>query len=119
MGNPLACAVATASLDLIEKGEWEEQTKAIEQKFAELLPNLNQYKQVKNTRWLGAIGVVETHHPVNMEAIQTLFVNHGVWIRPFGRLIYMMPPFISQSEHIEQLVGAVEAALQSEECFAI
>ncbi|PWI33903.1 adenosylmethionine--8-amino-7-oxononanoate transaminase [Vibrio albus] len=119
MGNPLACAVATASLDLIEKGEWEEQTKAIEQKFAELLPNLNQYKQVKNTRWLGAIGVVETHHPVNMEAIQILFVNHGVWIRPFGRLIYMMPPFISQSEHIEQLVGAVEAALQSEECFAI
>jgi adenosylmethionine-8-amino-7-oxononanoate aminotransferase len=118
MGNPLACAVATASMELIESGEWQAQTKAIEQQFAKLLPALNQYKQVKNTRWLGAIGVVETHQPVNMEAIQTLFVNHGVWIRPFGRLIYMMPPYISQPEHIERLVGAVEAALQSEDCFA-
>ncbi|MCR9565889.1 adenosylmethionine--8-amino-7-oxononanoate transaminase [Vibrio diabolicus] len=117
MGNPLACAVATASLELIEQCDWKQQTQQIETLFSELLPKLEEYDLVKNTRWLGAIGVVETHRPVNMETIQALFVEHGVWIRPFGKLIYMMPPFISQPEHIEKLVNAVEAALQTPACF--
>ncbi|EIU7745371.1 adenosylmethionine--8-amino-7-oxononanoate transaminase [Vibrio vulnificus] len=117
MGNPLACAVATASLELIEQGQWQQQTKQIESLFSELLPKLEEYDLVKNTRWLGAIGVVETHRPVNMETIQALFVEQGVWIRPFGKLIYMMPPFISEPEHIEQLVNAIETALQRAECF--
>ncbi|ELA8361152.1 TPA: adenosylmethionine--8-amino-7-oxononanoate transaminase [Vibrio alginolyticus] len=118
MGNPLACAVATASLELIEQGNWQQQTQQIETLFSELLPKLEEYDLVKNTRWLGAIGVVETHRPVNMEAIQALFVEHGVWIRPFGKLIYMMPPFISKPEDIEKLVNAIDAALQREDCFA-
>ncbi|RZP64630.1 adenosylmethionine--8-amino-7-oxononanoate transaminase [Vibrio vulnificus] len=117
MGNPLACAVATASLELIEQGQWQQQTKQIESLFSELLPKLEEYDLVKNTRWLGAIGVVETHRPVNMETIQALFVEQGVWIRPFGKLIYMMPPFISEPAHIEQLVNAIETALQRAECF--
>ncbi|MGL0957606.1 adenosylmethionine--8-amino-7-oxononanoate transaminase [Vibrio vulnificus] len=117
MGNPLACAVATASLELIEQGQWQQQTKQIESLFSELLPKLEEHDLVKNTRWLGAIGVVETHRPVNMETIQALFVEQGVWIRPFGKLIYMMPPFISEPEHIEQLVNAIETALQRAECF--
>ncbi|MED5502933.1 MAG: adenosylmethionine--8-amino-7-oxononanoate transaminase [Pseudomonadota bacterium] len=118
MGNPLACAVATASLELIEQGNWQLQTQQIETLFSELLPKLEKYDLVKNTRWLGAIGVVETHRPVNMETIQTLFVEHGVWIRPFGKLIYMMPPFISKPEDIEKLVNAIDAALQRQDCFA-
>ncbi|HHX8672197.1 adenosylmethionine--8-amino-7-oxononanoate transaminase [Vibrio alginolyticus] len=118
MGNPLACAVATASLELIERGNWQQQTQQIETLFSELLPKLEEYELVKNTRWLGAIGVVETHRPVNMEAIQALFVEHGVWIRPFGKLIYMMPPFISKPEDIEKLVNAIDAALQRKDCFA-
>ncbi|EDP58919.1 adenosylmethionine--8-amino-7-oxononanoate transaminase [Vibrio sp. AND4] len=117
MGNPLACAVATASLELIEQGDWQQQTRQIETLFSELLPTLEEYDLVKNTRWLGAIGVVETHRPVNMETIQALFVEHGVWIRPFGKLIYMMPPFISKPEDIEKLVNAVKAALQCQACF--
>ncbi|AXX60194.1 adenosylmethionine--8-amino-7-oxononanoate transaminase [Vibrio vulnificus] len=117
MGNPLACAVATASLELIEQGQWQQQTKQIESLFSELLPKLEEYDLVKNTRWLGAIGVVETHRPVNMETVQALFVEQGVWIRPFGKLIYMMPPFISEPAHIEQLVNAIETALQRAECF--
>ncbi|MEF1310048.1 adenosylmethionine--8-amino-7-oxononanoate transaminase [Vibrio mytili] len=117
MGNPLACAVATASLELIEQGKWQQQTKQIETLFSELLPKLEEYDLVKNTRWLGAIGVVETHRPVNMEVIQALFVEQGVWIRPFGKLIYMMPPFISEPKDIEKLVNAIEAALQCEDCF--
>ncbi|WP_045453084.1 adenosylmethionine--8-amino-7-oxononanoate transaminase [Vibrio campbellii] len=118
MGNPLACAVATASLELIEQGNWQQQTQQIETLFSELLPKLEKYELVKNTRWLGAIGVVETHRPVNMETIQALFVEHGVWIRPFGKLIYMMPPFISKPEDIEKLVNAIDAALQRQDCFA-
>ncbi|MFM2611054.1 adenosylmethionine--8-amino-7-oxononanoate transaminase [Vibrio campbellii] len=118
MGNPLACAVATASLELIEQGKWQLQTQQIETLFSELLPKLEKYDLVKNTRWLGAIGVVETHRPVNMETIQALFVEHGVWIRPFGKLIYMMPPFISKPEDIEKLVNAIDAALQRQDCFA-
>ena len=101
MGNPLACAVATASLELIEQGNWQQQTQQIETLFSESLPKLEEYDLVKNTRWLGAIGVVETLRPVNMETIQALFVEHGVWIRPFGKLIYMMPPFISEPDEIE------------------
>lgn len=118
MGNPLACAVATASLELIEQGDWKQQTQQIETLFSELLPKLEEYELVKNTRWLGAIGVVETHRPVNMETIQALFVEHGVWIRPFGKLIYMMPPFISKPEDIEKLVNVIDAALQRRDCFA-
>ncbi|EPM6962016.1 adenosylmethionine--8-amino-7-oxononanoate transaminase [Vibrio alginolyticus] len=118
MGNPLACTVATASLELIEQGNWQQQTQQIETLFSELLPKLEEYELVKNTRWLGAIGVVETHRPVNMETIQALFVEHGVWIRPFGKLIYMMPPFISKPEDIEKLVNAIDAALQRKDCFA-
>ncbi|EGR0436165.1 adenosylmethionine--8-amino-7-oxononanoate transaminase [Vibrio parahaemolyticus] len=118
MGNPLACAVATASLELIEQGDWQQQTQQTEMLFSELLPKLEEYDLVKNTRWLGAIGVVETHRPVNMETIQALFVEHGVWIRPFGKLIYMMPPFISKPEDIEKLINAIDAALQRKDCFA-
>ncbi|HHX8465889.1 TPA: adenosylmethionine--8-amino-7-oxononanoate transaminase [Vibrio diabolicus] len=118
MGNPLACAVATASLELIEQGDWKQQTQQIETLFSELLPKLEEYDLVKNTRWLGAIGVVETHRPVNMETIQALFVEHGVWIRPFGKLIYMMPPFISKPDEIEKFVNAIDAALRRKDCFA-
>jgi adenosylmethionine-8-amino-7-oxononanoate aminotransferase len=117
MGNPLACAVASASLDIVASNEWQSQVSSIESLFAELLPTLTRYSNVKDVRWLGAIGVVETHKAVNMEVIQKHFVEQGVWIRPFGKLIYMMPPYISQPEHIERLVAAIETALENEECF--
>ncbi|WED23276.1 adenosylmethionine--8-amino-7-oxononanoate transaminase [Vibrio sp. JC009] len=117
MGNPLACAVATASMELLESGEWKKQTQIIEETFASKFPDLNQHELVKDTRWLGAIGVVETTKPVNMEKIQQLFVAEGVWIRPFGRLIYMMPPFVSTEKEVGRLIGAVEKALGDKECF--
>ncbi|MEH0758160.1 adenosylmethionine--8-amino-7-oxononanoate transaminase [Vibrio sp. 16] len=117
MGNPLACAVATASMEILESGNWQKQTKQIESIFSELLPNLMKYSLVKDVRWLGAIGVVETTHPVSMDAIQAHFVKQGVWIRPFGKLIYIMPPFISQPADIEKLIAAIESALTSPDCF--
>jgi len=118
MGNPLACAVASASLDLIKQGNWQHQTKQIETLFAERLPEIAKHPRVKAVRWLGAIGVVETHQNVNMEAIQQLFVENGVWIRPFMNRIYMMPPFISEAEHVEALVKAIELSLDDDGCFA-
>lgn len=111
MGNPLACAVANASLELIQQNHWQTQTKQIETCFSELLPQLKKYDVVADVRWLGAIGVVELTTPVEMEKIQAHFVEQGVWIRPFGKLIYMMPPFISQPEHITTLVNAIDSAL--------
>lgn len=111
MGNPLACAVANASLELIQQNHWQTQTKQIETCFSELLPPLKKYDVVADVRWLGAIGVVELTTPVEMEKIQAHFVEQGVWIRPFGKLIYMMPPFISQPEHITTLVNAIDSAL--------
>ncbi|MEZ9558146.1 adenosylmethionine--8-amino-7-oxononanoate transaminase [Vibrio splendidus] len=117
MGNPLACAVGAASLSIIEQGHWKNQTQQIEQLFSELLPPLLEHELVKDVRWLGAIGVVETHTAVDMETIQAHFVEQGVWIRPFGKLIYMMPPFISKPEHIEKLVSAIDCALKDRHCF--
>ncbi len=117
MGNPLACAVATASMEILESGNWQKQTKQIEGIFSELLPNLMKYSLVKDVRWLGAIGVVETTHPASMGAIQAHFVKQGVWIRPFGKLIYIMPPFISRPADIEKLIAAIESALTSPDCF--
>jgi adenosylmethionine-8-amino-7-oxononanoate aminotransferase len=117
MANPLACAVANASLNLIKTGEWQAQTNNIERWFAQYLPKLKERTKVKDVRWLGAIGVVETHIPVKMETIQQHFVEQGVWIRPFGRLIYMMPPFISSESNIAQLVKAIENALLRDDCF--
>lgn len=111
MGNPLACAVANASLEIIKQNRWQTQTKQIETCFAELLPTLKKHDVVADVRWLGAIGVVELTTPVEMEKIQVHFVDQGVWIRPFGKLIYMMPPFISEPEHITKLVNAIDSAL--------
>lgn len=117
MANPLACAVADASLGLLEDGSWSQQVSTIEAQFSEKLPTLEYHARVKNVRWVGAIGVVETHENVDMESIQKHFVDHGVWIRPFMNRIYLMPPYISEPEHIEKLIGAISSALDLDSCF--
>ncbi|HEJ9638802.1 TPA: adenosylmethionine--8-amino-7-oxononanoate transaminase [Proteus mirabilis] len=111
MGNPLACAVANASLSLLEQGHWVNQVAQIEAQLkTELLP-LKQAKSVKDVRVLGAIGVVEMVEPVNMAKLQKYFVDEGVWIRPFGQLIYIMPPYIIPPEKLTKLTQAIEKAV--------
>lgn len=112
MGNPLACAVASASLTLIEQGDWQTQVPNIERWLNNYLAPCADLEAVADVRVLGAIGVVETKSPVDVAKIQAHFVKAGVWIRPFGKLVYVMPPFISDEQHIKRLANAIYTALQ-------
>ncbi|WP_305421136.1 adenosylmethionine--8-amino-7-oxononanoate transaminase [Photobacterium leiognathi] len=111
MGNPLACAVANASLDILAENKWQQKVASIEQQLAQELPPIAELEKVKSVRWLGAIGVVELHQAVDMETIQAAFVEQGVWIRPFGKLVYIMPPFIIEPAQLTQLTTAIKRVL--------
>lgn len=111
MGNPLACSVALASLDLLAEGAWERRVAALERGLRTGLSPCAVMPGVADVRVLGGIGVVETERPVNMAALQEFFVERGVWIRPFNRLIYLMPPYVSPAEDIARLCEAVRAAV--------
>ena len=111
MGNPLACAAAHASLDLLERTPWRERVKGIEAGLREGLEPCRGAPGVADVRVLGAIGVVELEEPVDMSVVQPAFVDHGVWVRPFGRLVYLMPPYVTEAAEITALTQAVCAVV--------
>ncbi|MDQ7015364.1 MAG: adenosylmethionine--8-amino-7-oxononanoate transaminase [Gammaproteobacteria bacterium] len=107
MANPLACAAGLASLELLLANDWPRQVQAIEAGLKVGLAACEPWPWVAEVRVLGAIGVVELQQPVNMATIQPQFVEAGVWVRPFGNLVYLMPPYIISSAELAQLTAAV------------
>jgi adenosylmethionine---8-amino-7-oxononanoate aminotransferase len=113
MGNPLACAVALASLDLLADGDWMERVGAIEDGLRVGLEPARELPGVADVRVLGAIGVVQLERDVDIAAATGAAVANGVWLRPFRDLIYAMPPYVAGGEDIARITVAMLAAAQA------
>ncbi|MCW8125227.1 adenosylmethionine--8-amino-7-oxononanoate transaminase [Microbulbifer halophilus] len=111
MGNPLACAVSNASIDLLLNSPWQKRVANIEKQLKTELAPLKESEAVADVRTLGAIGVVEMHEPVDMMQVQEALIDRGVWLRPFGRLVYAMPPYVISEQDLGQLTGAMMEVL--------
>lgn len=107
MANPLACAVATASIDLLTNSPWQQRVGEIESGLRHGLERCSELNAVKDVRILGAIGVVEMKKPLDVAGMQKAFVERGVWVRPFGRLVYVMPPYIMSGQDLVRLTDAI------------
>lgn len=114
MGNPLACAVANANINKLLAFDWQTAVLDIEKSLNHYLAPCARLKQVQSVRVLGAIGVVELKKAVDVAIVQKKFVELGVWIRPFGKLIYIMPPYIITPEQLQRLCRAIFSVVKEE-----
>lgn len=104
MANPLACAVALKSTQVLLAQDWQAKIQQIEQQLQQVLTPLAQLSHVQDVRVLGAIGVVELATPVDMQSLQQQFVQRGIWVRPFGKLVYVMPPYVISADELHYLL---------------
>ncbi|MBG0566219.1 adenosylmethionine--8-amino-7-oxononanoate transaminase [Actinoplanes aureus] len=111
MGNPLACAVAGASLDLLRDGGWAKSVQNIQDRLKGGLESLRGARGVADVRVLGAIGVVELDHDVDMPKATAAAVAEGVWLRPFRNLIYTMPPYVADDADLARITAGITAAV--------
>jgi len=107
MANPLACAVALESIAILESSDWQTKIRLIEAQLKAELAPCRESPLVKDVRVLGAIGVVELHEPVDMAVLQSQVIDHGVWLRPFGKLLYTMPPYIIEPSELRCITQAM------------
>ncbi len=112
MGNPLACAVAVASIRLLLEEDWQARVLKIESIMKENLFTIKTVLGVRDIRVLGAIGVVELENSVDMAEIQRMFVDKGIWVRPYGRLVYIMPPFIISEKELNTLTETMTEVIR-------
>ncbi|MFT7120373.1 MAG: adenosylmethionine-8-amino-7-oxononanoate aminotransferase [Neolewinella sp.] len=117
MANPLACAVAVRSIDLLLEKDWAGEIARLSENLSLHLRPAAQLPQVKEVRVLGGIGVVETHKPVDVAKIQAFFVERGVWIRPFSTRVYLMPPYVLTDKELKTLCDALVEACGMEEVY--
>ncbi|WMY96839.1 MAG: adenosylmethionine--8-amino-7-oxononanoate transaminase [Arsenophonus sp.] len=117
MGNPLACAIADANLTLLKNSPWKIWIKNIENQLFSELFMLQDHPKIFNIRVLGAIGVIEMKKNLDVSKLQRQFVNEGVWIRPFGKLIYLMPPYIIKPKQLTQLTNAIKKIISMNKLF--
>jgi len=111
MANPLACAVAFESINLLLESDWESSIDMIERELRKGLLPLKENDSVEDVRVLGAIGIVEMKESIDIEKIQLALIDNGVWLRPFGKLLYTMPPFVSSRSDIHKITSAIHASL--------
>lgn len=114
MANPLACSVALANINLLLSYDWKKKIKKIEEILHKELKNISKNNAVKDFRVIGAIGVLEMKNKVNVGSIQKKFVKHGIWLRPFSNLIYIMPPYIISKKNLNFLLKQLEKVINLE-----
>lgn len=117
MANPLACAVANASLELLLNSSWKERVQNIQTQLHDELTKCEALMIVKEVRTLGAIGVVELNEEVDLDFMTPAFIKEGVWVRPFLNLVYIMPPFVITKEELASLTTAIFNVVKAYECY--
>ena len=110
MGNPLACAVALASLDLLADNDWATEVSRINRALTDGLADCRDLAGVADVRTLGAVGVVQLDHPVDLVKATDAAVEEGVWLRPFRDLLYTMPPYITSDDDLARICTAIHRA---------